>query len=70
MKPRTPIEEEVGQSGIVRCGKCGSDNIQVRVWVKANTFPVKIAYHDWAEEGVSCMDCKESHSVKEVENEA
>jgi len=51
----------------ILCGKCGGNDIQVRVWVKANTFPVEIEYHDWAEEGVYCADCKECHSAKEDE---
>ena len=46
------------------CSNCGGNNVDVRVWVKANVFPVEITYHDWETGEIYCADCKDLHQQK------
>jgi|TARA_B100002003_G_scaffold1184_1_gene1027 hypothetical protein len=55
----------MSQTEEIRCGNCGGNNVEVRVWVKANVFPVEITNHDWEEGEIWCADCKEMHHPKE-----
>ena len=49
----------------IRCGNCGGNDVEVRVWVKVNVSPVEIAMIDEDENGMWCVDCKD-HTEEEV----
>jgi len=62
---KTMAKEEYGKE--IRCENCDGNNVEVRVWVRANVFPVEIAYHDWEDGYIYCADCRDLHYQKEDE---
>ena len=48
----------------IRCENCGGNNVEVRVWVNPNVFPVEIAYHDWDDGGMYCVHCRDITTQK------
>ena len=55
---------------IYRCSKCGSTDIQVRAWIRANDNAV----HEWCDDTYNgvfecwCEDCQEMTEVEFKEN--
>ena len=51
----------------IRCGNCGGNNVDGRVWIKVNVFPIEISQYDWEEGQIWCVDCKDQHHPMEEE---
>lgn len=44
----------------IRCGTCGGNNVEYRVWIRVNDSPIEISMWDEDEDGIWCPDCKET----------
>ena len=49
----------------IRCGNCGGNNVEGRVWIKVNVSPIEISMWDEDEDGMWCVDCKDNTHPKE-----
>lgn len=51
------------------CSVCGSDNIEVKAWVKANTLNDEECVVEWCEDELPecwCNDCQERTTIKKI----